>query len=109
MVLSIKRLERKDIQKAHLELCNRLSTLLGQIGSNLSALARPFIPHTTSSVSAAMGDNLPPPTSNMGSNRPLYTSDEEALPLMLQLSWKHLTNKVVEVTEVGRVTKLKVA
>ena len=51
MIMGLKRLDKEDLKKAHIELHHRLlSWRLGHTGSNLSALAQPFIPLATSSV-----------------------------------------------------------
>ena len=54
VVAGLKRLERENLQKACLELTNRLSNLkLGPTGSSLSASTKPFMPLATSSIMAA--------------------------------------------------------
>ena len=54
VVAGLKRLEKENLCKAHLELTSRLSNLkLGPTGSSLSASAKPFMPLATSSVAAA--------------------------------------------------------
>ena len=50
MIVGLKRLDKKDLKKAWMELHHRLSSWrLGNTGSNLSATAQPFVPLATSS------------------------------------------------------------
>ena len=59
LVQGLKRLEKEDFCKVHLELSNKLSSLhLGQTNSSLSASAKPFVPLATSSITAT---GIPPP------------------------------------------------
>ena len=50
MIVGLKRLDKEDLKKACMELHYRLSSWrLGNTGSNLSAMAQPFVPLVTSS------------------------------------------------------------
>ena len=50
MIVGLKRLDKEDLKKAHMELHHQLSSWrLGNTGSNLSATAQPFVPLATSS------------------------------------------------------------
>ena len=62
MVAGLKRLEKENLRKAHLELTNRLSNLkLGAINSGLSASASPFTPLAASSATAMAPPQAPQP------------------------------------------------
>ena len=51
MIVGLKRLDKEDLKKAHMELHHRLSSWrLGNMGSHLSATAQPFVPLATSST-----------------------------------------------------------
>ena len=51
MIVGLKRLDKEDLKKTCMELHHRLSSWrLGNTGSNLSAMAQPFIPLATSST-----------------------------------------------------------
>ena len=85
MIVGLKRLDKEDLKKARMELHHRLSLWrLGNTGSNLSAMAQPFVPLATSSktavrplgaVNAPAPMLLPPPADPV--TRPLYTSEDE--------------------------------
>ena len=85
MIVGLKRLDKEDLKKAHMELHHRLSSWrLRNTGSNLSATTQPFVPLATSSntavrplgaVNAPAPTLLPPPADPV--TRPLYTSDDE--------------------------------
>ena len=50
MIVELKRLDKEDLKKAHMDLHHRLSSWrLGNTWSNLSAMAQPFVPLATSS------------------------------------------------------------
>ena len=85
MIVGLKRLDKEDLKKAHIELHHRLSSWrLGNTGSNLSATAEPFVLLATSSTTGvrplgvanapAQAPLLPPadPVTH-----PLYTSEDE--------------------------------
>ena len=85
MIVGLKRLDKEDLKKAHMELHHRLSSWrLRNTGSNLSAMAQPFVPLATSSntavrplgaVNAPTPTPLPPPADPV--THPLYTSEDE--------------------------------
>ena len=84
MIVGLKRLDKEDLKKARMELHHRLSMLrLGNTGSNLSAMAQPFVPLATSNtavrplgaVNAPAPTPLPPPADPV--THPLYTSEDE--------------------------------
>ena len=85
MIVGLKRLNKEDLNKAHMELHYQLSLWrLGNTGSNLSAMAQPFVLLATSSstavrplgaVSAPAPTPLPPPADPV--THPLYTSEDE--------------------------------
>ena len=51
MIVGLKRLDKEDLKKPHMELHHQLSSWrLGNTGSNLSATAQPFVPLATSST-----------------------------------------------------------
>ena len=85
MIVGLKRLDKEDLKKARMELHHRLSSWrLGNTGSNLSAMAQPFVPLATSSntavrplgaVNAPAPMPLPPPADPV--TRPLYTLEDE--------------------------------
>ena len=85
MIVGLKRLDKEDLKKACMELHHRLSLWrLGNTGSNLSAMAQPFVPLATSSktavrplgaVNAPAPMPLPPPADPV--THPLYTSEDE--------------------------------
>ena len=85
MIVGLKRLNKEDLKKAHMELHHRLSSWrLRNIGSNVSAMAQPFVPLATSSntavrplgvVNAPAPTLLPPPADPV--THPLYTSEDE--------------------------------
>ena len=85
MIVGLKRLDKEDLKKACMELHHRLSSWrLGNTGSNLSAMAQPFVPLATSSntavrplgvVNAPAPMLLPPPADPV--THPLYTSEDE--------------------------------
>ena len=85
MIVGLKRLDKEDLKKARMELHHRLSLWrLGNTGSNLSAMAQPFVPLATSSntavrplgvVNAPAPMPLPPPADPV--THPLYTSEDK--------------------------------
>ena len=84
MIVGLKRLDKEDLKKAHMELHHWLSSWrLGNTGSNLSASAQPFVPLATSSVTGARPQGVPgvpeqallPPADKV--TQPLYTSEDE--------------------------------
>ena len=85
MIVRLKRLDKEDLKKACMELHHRLSSWrLGNTGSNLSAMAQPFVPLATSSntavrplgvVNATAPMPLPPPADPV--THPLYTSEDK--------------------------------
>ena len=85
MIEGLKRLDKADLKKAHMELHHQLSSWrLGNTGSNLSATAQPFVPLATSSniairplgaVNAPALMPLPPPADPV--THPLYTSEDK--------------------------------
>ena len=85
MIVGLKRLNKEDLKKACMELHHRLSLWrLGNTGSNLSAMAQPFVPLATSSntvvrplgvVNAPAQTPLLPPADPV--THPLYTSEDE--------------------------------
>ena len=85
MIVGLKRLDKEDLKKAHMELHYGLSLWrLGNTGSNLSATAQPFVPLTTSSntavrllgvINAQAPMPLPPPADPV--IHPLYTSEDK--------------------------------
>ena len=85
MIVGLKRLDKEDLKKAHMELHHQLSSWsLGNRGSNLSATAQPFVPLATCSntavrplgvVNAPAPMPLPPPADPV--THPLYTSEDE--------------------------------
>ena len=85
MIVGLKRLDKEDLKKACMELHHRLSSWrLGNTGSNLSAMAQPFVPLATSSntavrplgaVNAPALMLIPPPADPV--THPLYTSEDE--------------------------------
>ena len=85
MIVGLKRLNKENLKKAHMELHHRLSSWrLRNTGSNLSATAQPFVPLATSSntavrplgaVNAPAPMPLPPPADPV--THPLYTSENE--------------------------------
>ena len=85
MIVGLKRLNKEDLKKAHMELHHQLSSWrLGNTGSNLSATAQPFVPLATSSntVVRPLGaantpaQTPPPPPANPMTHAP-YTSEDE--------------------------------
>ena len=86
MIVGLKRLDKEDLKKAHMELHHRLSSWrLGNTRSNLSATAQPFVPLATSSntavrplgvVNAPAPMPLPPLADPV--THPLYTLEEVA-------------------------------
>ena len=86
MIVGLKRLDKEDLKKAHMELHHRLSSWrLRNTGSNLSATAQPFVPLATSSntavrplgvVNAPAQTPLPPPPDPVTCS--LYTVEDEA-------------------------------
>ena len=85
MIVGLKRLNKEDLKKARMELHHRLSLWrLRNTGSNLSAMAQPFVPLATSSntvvrplgaVNAPAQTLLLPPADPV--TRPLYTSEDK--------------------------------
>ena len=85
MIVGLKRLHKEDLKKACMELHHRLSSWrLGNTGSNLSAMAQPFVLLATSSntvvrplgvVNAPAQTLLLPPADQV--TRALYTSEDE--------------------------------
>ena len=85
MIVGLKRLDKEDLKKARIELHHRFSLWkLGNTGSNLSAMAQPFVPLVTSSntvvrplgaVNAPAQTPLLPPADPV--THPLYTSEDE--------------------------------
>ena len=84
IIVGLKRLEKEDLKKAHMELHHLLSSWrLGNTGSNLSATAQPFVPLATSSVTGSRPQgvaNVPsqvplPPTNPVTCS--LVTSEDE--------------------------------
>ena len=85
MIVGLKRLNKEDLKKAHMELHPRLSLWrLRNTGSNLSAMAQPFVPLATSSntavrplevVNASAPMPLPPPADPV--THLLYTSEDK--------------------------------
>ena len=85
MIVGLKRLDKEDLKKACMDLHHWLSSWrLGNTGSNLSAMAQPFVPLATSSntavrplgaVNAPAPMPLPPPADPV--THPLYTSEDE--------------------------------
>ena len=85
MIVGLKRLDKEDLKKAHMELHHGLSSWrLGNTGSNLSAMAQPFVPLATSSATGIRPSgvvNVPvqapplPPADPV--THPLYTSEDE--------------------------------
>ena len=85
MIVGLKRLDKEDLKKACMELHHQFSSWrLGNTGSNLSAMAQPFVPLATSSktavrplgaVNAPAPMPLPPPADPV--THPLYTSEDE--------------------------------
>ena len=85
MIVGLKRLDKEDLKKAHMELHHRLSSWrLRNTGSNLSAMAQPFVLLATSSktavrplgaVNAPAPMPLPPPADPV--THPLYTSEDK--------------------------------
>ena len=85
MIVGLKRLDKEGLKKAHMELHHRLSSRrLGNTGSNLSAMAKPFVPLATSSITAvrplgavnAPAPMLLPPLADPVTH-PLYTSEDK--------------------------------
>ena len=82
LVQGLKRLEKEDFHKVHLELSNRLSFLwLGQTHSSLSTSAKPFMPLATSSITVRgilpPGGATLPLKGSTEATRPLYTTDDD--------------------------------
>ena len=85
MIVGLNRLDKEDLKKAHMELHHQLSLWrVGNTGSNLSAMAQPFVPLATSSntavrplgvVNAPAPMLLPPPADPV--THPLYTSEDK--------------------------------
>ena len=85
MIVGLKRLDKEDLKKACMELHHRLSSWrLRNTGSNLSAMAQPFVPLATSSntavrllgvVNAPAPMPLPPPADPV--THPLYTLEDK--------------------------------
>ena len=84
MIVELKRLDREDLKKAHMELHHWLSSWrLGNTGSTLSATAQPSVPLATSSVTGTKPQgvaNVPsqvplPPADPLTCS--LYTSEDE--------------------------------
>ena len=85
MIVGLKRLNKEDLKKARMELHHRVSLWrLGNTGSNLSAMAQPFVPLATSSntavrplgaVNAPAPMPLPQPADQV--THPLYTSEDK--------------------------------
>ena len=85
MIVGLKRLDKEDLKKAHMELHHRLSSWrLGNTGTNLSATVQPFVPLATSSTTGVRplgAVNVPvqmvplPPADPV--TCPLYTSEDE--------------------------------
>ena len=84
MILGLKRLDKEDLEKACMELHHRLSSWrLGHTGTNLSALAQPFIPLATSFFTgtrpqgvANVSSQVPLPLADPVTH-PLYTAEDE--------------------------------
>ena len=76
LLAGLKRLERESIRKARLDLLAQLSAW--QLGSTVYAMAKPFIPLTTSS-GMVMGPSMVPRPLPLGdqSTRMIYTTDDE--------------------------------
>ena len=76
LLAGLKQLEWESIRKAHLDLQAQL--LAWQLGSILSAMAKPFVPLATSS-STVMGPSAVPCPLPLGDQptRPIYTTDDE--------------------------------
>ena len=85
MIVGLKRLNKEDLKKVRMELHHQLSSWrLGNTGSNLSAMAQPFVLLATSSniavrplgvANAPAQAPLLPPADPV--TRPLYTSEDE--------------------------------
>ena len=85
MIVGLKRLDKEDLKKACLELHHQISSWrLGNTGSNLSAMAQPFLPLATSSVTGIRPPGmvnepvqvpLLPPADKV--TCPLYISEDE--------------------------------
>ena len=78
VVAGLKRLEKENLHKVHLELTSCLSNLkLGPTGSSLSASAKPFMPLATSSVATAGPpmDQVTLPLRDVESTRPLRAGE----------------------------------
>ena len=85
MIVGLKRLDKEDLKKARMELYHQLSLWrLGNTGSNLSALAQPFVPLAIPSITAVRPLGvvnvlapmlLPPPADPV--THPLYTSEDK--------------------------------
>ena len=85
MIVGLKRLDKEDLRKACMELHHRLSSWrLGNTGSNLSAMAQPFVSLATSSTTGVRplgAVNVPvqapplPPADPV--THPLYTSEDK--------------------------------
>ena len=85
MIVGLKRLDKEDLKKAHMELHHQLSSWrLGNTGSNLSATAQLFVPLATSSTTGVrpleavnvLGQAPPLPPADLVT-QPLYTSEDE--------------------------------
>ena len=86
MIVGLKRCDKEDLKKVCMKLHHRLSSWrLGNTGSNLSAMAQPFVPLATSSATGMRPPGLvnvqvqvlPLPVADQVT-RPLYTSEDEA-------------------------------
>ena len=85
MIVGLKRLDKEDLKKAHMELHHRISSWrLGNTGSNLSVTAQPFVPLATSSTTEVrpLGVANAPAQAPLLSpadpvTHPLYTSEDE--------------------------------
>ena len=94
-----------------LELSNKLTAMiLGQTGNNLSASAKPFVPLTTSSATAARqpwGGSLPPLDRDMEPTRPSTPLTIRELPPMC-LPQRHclIREAAMVAGGIGRVSKV---
>ena len=87
MIVGLKRPDKEDLKKAHMELLHRLSSWrLGNTGSNLSVMAQPFVPLATSSntvvrplgAAHAPAQTLPPSPADPVTHTPFTSEDEGA-------------------------------
>ena len=104
MIVGLKRLNKEDLKKALMELHHRLSSWrLRNTGSNLSAMAQPFVLLATSSntavrplgvVNAPAPMPLPPPADPV--THPLYTSEDEGATTEEVTPKKKIAREVAE-------------